>query len=71
MLYYRANAEYHDYFTGNTTIPGELITERERNTKYRYLSDNCFTKVKISKRDVYISFGARYVYKDAKVEVLQ
>lgn len=70
MKYYRANGEYHDYFTGNTTIPGELITKRERNRHFRYLSDNCFTTVEVSKRDTYFSFGARFAYTDVKVSVL-
>ena len=67
MLYYRSKNEYYDYFTGNTTIKNELITKRERNTKYRYLSDNCFTKVECRKCDTYFSFGARFPYTDAKV----
>lgn len=67
MLYYRSKGEYHDYFTGNTAVKNELITQKERNTKYRYLSDNCFSKVKCRKCDTYFSFGARFLYSDAKV----
>ena len=70
MKYYMSNGEYYDYFTGNTVLPGELITKRERNSKFRYLCDNCFTLVKVNKKDTYFSFGARYAYYDAKVSVL-
>ena len=70
MKYYRAKGEYHDYFTWNTTIPGELVTERERNTKYRYLADHVFEPVLCSRRDTYISFGARKAYTDAKITLL-
>ncbi|MBO5960922.1 MAG: hypothetical protein J6P99_03710 [Paludibacteraceae bacterium] len=60
MKYYRSNGEYHDYFTGYTTVPGELITKRERNTHFRYLSDNCFTLVEVSKRDTYFSIWSAF-----------
>lgn len=70
MIYYRAKTESHDYFTGNTTIPSELLTQRERDTKFRYLHDCLFDKVEISKRDTYISFGVRKAYTDAKVVYL-
>lgn len=70
MKYYRAKGEYHDYFTGYTTVPGELVTERERNTKFRYLSDHVFEPVLCSRRDTYISFGARKAYTDAKLTLL-
>ena len=60
MKYYRAIAEKHDYFTGNTTIKGELVTERERNTKFRYLGDDIFEPVEISKKKTFWSFGARF-----------
>ena len=70
MKYYRAKGEYHDYFTGNTTIPGELVTERELNTKFRYLPYNAFEPVLCSRRDTYISFGVRKAYTDAKITIL-
>lgn len=70
MKYYRAKGEYHDYFTGNTTIPGELVTERERNTNFRYLADHVFEPVLCSRRDNYIFFGVRKAYTDAKITLL-
>ena len=70
MKYYRATGEFHDYFTGYTTVPGELVTERERNTNFHYLSDRVFERVLCSKRDTYFSFGIRKAYTDAKVTIL-
>ena len=49
MIYYRARKEYHDYFTGNTTVPGELITREQRDSMFRYLSDNCFECVRVER----------------------
>ena len=60
MLFYRATKEAHDYFTGNTTIKNELVTQKERDTKFRYLSDSVFEKVEISKKKTFWSFGARF-----------
>ena len=67
MVYYRAKGEYHDYFTGYTTIPGELLTKRERNTKFRFLSDTVFERVMCSCKGTYFSFGARKAYTDTIV----
>lgn len=63
MKYYKAIAEKHDYFTGNTLIENELLTEKERNTKFRYLSDAYFTPVEISRKKIFFSFGVRFEYK--------
>jgi len=60
MKFYKANCEKYDYFTGNTLLQNELLTERERNTKFRYLSDNNFSVVEVSKKRTFWSFGARY-----------
>lgn len=60
MKYYRAITTKHDYFTGYTTIYNELLTEKERNAKFRYLNDCCFELVNISSRNTYKSFGARF-----------
>ena len=50
----------HDYFTGYTTIKNELLTEKERNTKFRYLYDDVFTVVDVSKKKTFWMFGARF-----------
>lgn len=61
MKFYRVTIDgKHDYFTGYTTIKNELLTEKERNTKFRYLSDSIFEPVEISKRKTFWSFGARF-----------
>ena len=60
MLYYRANAEKHDYSTGYTTIIGELLTQRERDSKFRYLSDDVFDVVEVSRKRTFTMFGCRF-----------
>lgn len=67
MLYYRCNSDYKDYFTGYSCVKGELLTEKERNTKTRYLSDECFDQVKISKNKTYFNFGVRFPFHDEPV----
>ena len=59
MKYYRTKGDFHDYFTGWTTIEGELVTPRERETRFRYLKDSCFEEVEVSKKKTFISFGMR------------
>ena len=61
MKFYRVVKDgVHDYFTGNTTVINELVTEKERNTKFRYISDFAFEVVDVSKKNTYWSFGARF-----------
>lgn len=61
MKFYKVIAgDKHDYFTGYTTIENELLTEKERNTKFRYLTDNCFEIVEVSKKKTFWNFGARF-----------
>lgn len=62
MLFYKATKEAHDYFTGNTTIKNELLTQKERDTKFRYLKDSVFEMVNISKKKTFWNFGARFEY---------
>ena len=64
MKYYRAIGEFHDYFNGWTTVENELLTEKERNTKFRYLSDLCFKIVEHPKNRTYKSFGCRFAFKE-------
>ena len=42
MKYYRVVKEAYDYFNKMGTVKNELFTEKERNTKVRYLSDDVF-----------------------------
>lgn len=61
MKFYKVRIpDKYDYLTGYTTIQNELLTERERNSKFRYLMDECFQVVYISKKNTYWSFGARF-----------
>lgn len=60
MKFYQVLEEKYDYFTGNTAIKGELLTEKERHTKVRYISDEYFKPVEVSKKKTYWFFGARF-----------
>lgn len=60
MLYFRSNNDYYDYFTGYSIVKGELLTERERCTKARTLSDECFDTVKISTKNTFKNFDVRF-----------
>ena len=60
MKFYKANIEAHDCFTGYTTCIGELVTEKERHSKFRYLTDDVFSVVEVSKKKTYWMFGARF-----------
>ncbi len=71
MLYYRPKIEKHDHFTGWTTIPGELLTEKERNRRFRYLKDSVFEKVRISQKKTYKMFGARFPYHYEEIVVIE
>lgn len=62
MKYLKPIVERHDYFTGWTTIPGELLTEKERNRRFRYLPDKIFETVYVSQKKTYKSFGCRFEY---------
>lgn len=60
MKYYKVLEEKYDYFTGWTAIQNELLTEKERNTRFRYLSDEFFKPVEVSRKKTYFSFGVRF-----------
>lgn len=60
MKYFRVIKEKYDYFNKNMTVMNELLTPRERNTKFRYLADDCFEEVEVSKKNTYINFGVRF-----------
>lgn len=52
--------DMRDHFSGYTTIKNELLTEKERNKKFRYLPDSIFQEVEISRNKTFWSFGARF-----------
>ena len=60
MKFYKVLEEKHDYFTGNTAVKNELLTEKERNSKFRYISDCYFEIVEISKKKTFWNFGCRF-----------
>lgn len=61
MKFYKViKGDVNDYFTGYTTVKDELVTQRERDTKFRYLSDSVFKEVDVSKKKTYWFFGARF-----------
>lgn len=63
MKYYKAIKEAYDYFNKMGTVKNELFTEKERNTKVRYLSDDVFEIVNISKNKTFFNFGCRFEMK--------
>lgn len=65
MKFYKvAKDNVHDYFTGYTTVKNELLTEKERNSKFRYLTDDVFQVVEVSKKKTFWMFGARFEVKE-------
>lgn len=67
MKFYKVTkGDVHDYFTGYTTVENELVTQKERDTKFRYLSDSVFAEVDVSKKKTFWNFGARFECKGGK-----
>ena len=60
MKYLKPIVERHDYFTGWTTVVGELLTEKERNRRFRYLPDEIFKTVYVSQKKTCRVFGSRF-----------
>ena len=60
MKFYRVLEQKYDYFTKNETVENELLTEKERNSKFRYIPDEYFEIVNISKKKTFWSFGCRF-----------
>ena len=52
MRFYRVRKEAYDYFTGHTAIENELVTQKEKDTKFRHLSDSVFEEVEVSKKNL-------------------
>ena len=65
MKYYRAIADAYDYFNKNGIVENELLTEKERNSRVRYISDYYFTVVDIPKNKTFKNFGVRFEIKEA------
>ena len=62
MKYYTPLVQKTDHFCGWTTTPGELLTEQEKNRRFRYLSDNIFVTVYFSRKKTYKINGIRFPY---------
>jgi len=60
MLYYKVKHDAYDYLNKYAVVKNELLTARERNIKCRYLSDDIFEPVNISKNNIFWFFGARF-----------
>lgn len=60
MKYYKVKTDAYDYFNKFQAVKNELLTEKERNTKARYLKDSCFEIVYISKFKTFTNFGCRF-----------
>jgi len=60
MKYYKAKKDTYDYFNKYAVIENELLTEKERNTKARYIKDDLFEIVEINKNKTFFSFGVRF-----------
>lgn len=60
MKYYRATKDAYDYLNKHGVVENELLTEKERNSRVRYLSDSVFHIVEINKNKTFMSFGVRF-----------
>lgn len=60
MKYYRIRSEKTDWFNHYFTKTGELFTEKERNTKIRYITDFYFEIVNISQKKTRTINGRRF-----------
>ena len=58
--YFRAKHDAYDHFTGYPIVKGELLTPRERHTQARYLQDDVFEIVEISRKKTHTFFGVRF-----------
>lgn len=66
MKFYKViRGDVRDHFSGYTTIENELLTEKERNRKFRYLHDSVFQEVEISRKKTFWNFGARFEMQEA------
>ena len=61
MKYYVCVHDGYDYFNKFAVIKSELLTEKERNSKARYLSDDYFKVMEINRSHTMINFGVRLV----------
>lgn len=60
VTYYKARSERADWFNGYHTRPGELFTEKERNSKVRYITDFWFEVVEVPPKKTHMIDGRRF-----------
>ena len=60
MKYYRVRSERADWFSHYFTKVDELFTEKERNSKVRYITDVWFEVVNIPQKKTQIVDGRRF-----------
>lgn len=60
MKYYKAISERADWLSHYFTKEGELFTQKERDTKVRYITDFWFEIVDISSKATKIIDGRRF-----------
>lgn len=60
MYYYKVKRDCYDHFTGHAFVKNELLTEKERNTKARYISEELFDVFYWKQANTYTSFGVRF-----------
>jgi len=60
MYYYKLKRDCFDHFTGHAFVKNELLTEHERNTKARYISDTLFDVFYWKRTNTFINFGVRF-----------
>lgn len=61
MKYYVCVHDGYDYFNKFAVIKGELLTEKERNSKASYLPDKYFQVMEINRSHTMRNFGVRLV----------
>ena len=61
MKYYVAMKDSYDYFNKFGVVKYELLTEKERNTKARYIADSVFQIMEINRSHTMWNFGVRLV----------
>ena len=61
MKYYVTIKDSYDYFNKFAVVKSELLTEKERNTKARYIADTSFQIMEINRSHTMRNFGVRLV----------
>ena len=61
MKYYVAMRDSYDYFNKFAVVKSELLTEKERSTKARYIADSVFQIMEINRSHTMRNFGVRLV----------